>query len=79
MSNEQQTQYNKLLVDTSHAINGVTDAEAKLRESVNETNMVIGVATDNHKTYIQLLRDENGILQAKGSQEFYNNWIEQNL
>ena len=73
MSNEQQTQYNKLLVDTSHAINGVTDAEAKLRESVNETNMVIGVATDNHKTYIQLLRDESGILQAKGSQEFYNN------
>ena len=73
MSNEQQTQYNKLLVDTSHAINGVTDAEAKLREAVNETNMAIGAATGEYKEYIQLLRDENGVLQAKGTQEYYNN------
>jgi hypothetical protein len=73
MSDEQQTQYNKLLIDTSHAINGVTDAEAKLREAVNETNMAIGAATGEHKEYIQLLRDENGVLQAKGTQEFYNN------
>ena len=73
MSNEQQTQYNKLLVDTSHAINGVTDAEAKLREAVNETNMAIGAATGEYKEYIQLLRDENGVLQAKGIQEYYNN------
>lgn len=73
MSNEQQTQYNKLLIDTSHAINGVTDAEAKLREAVNETNMAIGAATGEYKEYIQLLRDENGVLQAKGTQEYYNN------
>lgn len=73
MSNEQQTQYNKLLVDTSHAINGVTDAEAKLREAVNETNMAIGAATGEYKEYIQLLRDENGVLQARGTQEYYNN------
>lgn len=73
MSNEQQRQYNKLLVDTSHAINGVTDAEAKLREAVNETNMAIGAATGEYKEYIQLLRDENGVLQARGTQEYYNN------
>lgn len=73
MSDEQQTQYNKLLIDTSHAINGVIDAEAKLREAVNETNMAIGAATGEYKEYIQLLRDENGVLQTKGTQEYYNN------
>ena len=71
MNDKEVKEYNTNLDNTVKAVQGVITAEDELAKKAEATNLIMSNFLQTGEKAIKLTKDDNGILQASGTKDFY--------